>query len=141
MLVACLLLTIVNVFNKLLHKKETSSQSLSTSNSLIHTRIHMHQQTFLPSSVIFNTHSLFIIVKAEWKKFSSGLGHYNTRHQYPRNTKDFQETVTHSVLLTYSPPVNLSPPFKAQMLHRLTMNHLLKLILRTAGFPKLQSTD
>lgn len=68
-LVGCLLLTIVNVFNKLLDKKENSSQSPSTSNSsFIHTcaRVYMHQKTFLASSVIFNTHTIFTVVKTEW---------------------------------------------------------------------------
>ena len=105
----------MNVFNKLSDKKETSSQSPSTSKSLIHTHtcayiIHMHQKkkTFLASSVTFNTHSIFIIVKAEWKKkLSSCLCHYNTGTNIQEIQKTFKITSL-AVSLSHTLPKSTS---------------------------------
>lgn len=103
------------MFNKLSDKKETSSQSPSTSKSLIHTHtcayiIHMHQKkkTFLASSVTFNTHSIFIIVKAEWKKkLSSCLCHYNTGTNIQEIQKTFKITSL-AVSLSHTLPKSTS---------------------------------
>ena len=100
------------MFNKLLDKKENSSQSPSTSNSsLIHTRacVHMHRKTFLASSVIFDTRTVFTIVKTEWgeKKLSSCLGHYNTG----TNNQEIQKTfkiLSHAVSLLHILPKSIS---------------------------------
>ena len=89
-------------------KKPTLNHHQHQTRSYTHARAYIcTKKTFLASSVIFNTHSIFIVVKAEWKKLSSCLCYHNTG----TNTREIQKTfkiLSLTVSLLHILPISIS---------------------------------